>query len=116
MAKFIAIHPVDPPVPFPSEGFEAVARKCKAGVDLDAYWVRSWLQLNDKGEVIKVYCEWDGKDANESHWMHLFLSCHHLRVYFEWLRYWERITGRFLRQKALENFIRYLQCLLTTTA
>ncbi len=63
MAKFIAIHPVDPPVPFPSEGFEAVARKCKAGVDLDAYWVRSWLQLNDKGEVIKVYCEWDGKDA-----------------------------------------------------
>ena len=54
---------MDPPVPFPSKGFEAVARKCKAGVDLDAYWVRSWLQLNDKGEVIKVYCEWDGKDA-----------------------------------------------------
>ena len=63
MAKFIAIHPVDPPVPFPSKGLEAVARKCKAGVDLDAYWVRSWLQLNDKGEVIKVYCEWDGKDT-----------------------------------------------------
>jgi hypothetical protein len=30
MAKFLAVHPVDPPVPFPSEGFEAVARKCKS--------------------------------------------------------------------------------------
>ncbi len=24
---------------------------------------KSWLQLNDKGEIITVYCEWDGKDA-----------------------------------------------------
>jgi hypothetical protein len=63
MAKFIAIHPVDPPVPFPSEGFTGLAKKCKAGLNLDAYWVCSWLQLNDKGEVTKVYCEWDGKDA-----------------------------------------------------
>ena len=63
MAKFIAVHPVDPPAPFPSEGFEAVARKCKAGNRLDAYWVSSWLQLNDRGEIITVYCEWDGKDV-----------------------------------------------------
>ncbi len=37
MAKFLAVHPVDPPAPFPFDGLEAVARKCKAGNRLDAY-------------------------------------------------------------------------------
>ncbi len=63
MAKFIAVHPVEPPVPFPSKGFEAVAKRCKAGNRPDAYWVSSWLQLNDNGEIKTVCCEWDGKDA-----------------------------------------------------
>jgi hypothetical protein len=47
MAKFIAIHPVDPPAS--REAVPPLARKCKAGVGLNAYWVRSWLQLNEKG-------------------------------------------------------------------
>jgi hypothetical protein len=61
MPKFIAIHPVDPPAP--QDAVPPLAKKCKAGVSLDAYWVRSWLQLNEKGEVTKVFCQWDGKDA-----------------------------------------------------
>jgi hypothetical protein len=62
MPRFIAIHPVDPPASL--EAVVPIARKCKAGVSLDAYWVGSRLQLNDKGEVTKVFCEWDGKDAD----------------------------------------------------
>lgn len=59
--KFITIHPVDPPV---SRGaVVSIAKKCKAGVSLDAYWLSSLLQLNDEGEVTKLFCEWDGKDA-----------------------------------------------------
>lgn len=61
MPKFVAIHPVSPPVMPDAVG--PLAKKCKAGVSLDAYWVRSWLQLNEKGEVTKVFCEWDGKDV-----------------------------------------------------
>jgi hypothetical protein len=61
MAKFIAIHPVVPPAP--QEAALSLYKKCKAGVSLDAYWVGSWLQLNEKGEITKVFCEWDGKDA-----------------------------------------------------
>lgn len=36
MPKFIAIHPVDPPAPYTSDAVKSLARKCKAGVSLDA--------------------------------------------------------------------------------
>ncbi len=61
MPRFVAIHPVDPPASL--EDVTPIAKKCKAGVNLDAYWVSSWLQLNDKHEVTKVFCGWDGKDT-----------------------------------------------------
>ena len=60
MSKFVAVHPVDPPVKMEDVG--PVAKKAKAGLSTDAYWVKSWLQLNDSGEVTAIYCEWDGKD------------------------------------------------------
>lgn len=28
----------------------------------DAYWVQSWSQLNEKGKIVKIFCEWNGKD------------------------------------------------------
>ena len=62
MSKFIAIHPVDPPVS--KEDVVPIAKKAKNALSADAYWVKSWLKLNDKGEVSAVYCEWDGKDIN----------------------------------------------------
>jgi len=61
MAKYLAVHPVDPPVSMDAVG--PLAKKAKAGVSPDAYWVKSWCELNDNGEVTAVYCEWDGKDA-----------------------------------------------------
>ena len=61
MAKYIAIHPVDPPAIMDSVG--PLAKKAKAVVSTDAYWVKSWCKLNDSGEVTAIYCEWDGKDA-----------------------------------------------------
>ncbi len=61
MPKFLAIHPVDPPVS--KEDVVPLAKKCKAGLSTDSYWVKSWLKLTDDGKVSAVYCEWDGKDA-----------------------------------------------------
>jgi len=49
MSKFIAIHPVDPPAIMDSVG--PLAKKAKAEVSTDAYWVKSWCKLNDSGEV-----------------------------------------------------------------
>lgn len=62
MSKFIAIHPVDPPVS--KETVVPIAKKAKNAISADAYWVKSWLKLNERGEVSAVYCEWDGKDVN----------------------------------------------------
>ena len=61
MPKFIAIHPVDPPADM--EAVVPIAKRCKAGHNLDAYWVKSWLQLSN-GKVARVFCEWDAKDAD----------------------------------------------------
>lgn len=34
----------------------------KALCTVDAYWVSSWAQLNDEGKIVKILCEWNGKD------------------------------------------------------
>lgn len=62
MPRYIAIHPIDPPVN--GEEVSPIAKKCKANLSTDAYWVRSWLQLTDEGKVSKVFCEWDSSDAD----------------------------------------------------
>ncbi len=62
MPKFIAVHPLDQPVS--KENVVPVAKKCKSMLSTDAYWVKSWLELNDEGEVTVLYCEWDGKDVD----------------------------------------------------
>ncbi len=65
MPRYIAIHPVNPPVN--GEDVVPIAQKCKANLSTDAYWVRSWLQLTDDGKVSRVFCEWDSKDVNSIH-------------------------------------------------
>jgi len=27
------------------------------------YWIGSWIQLDDKGNVSRIICEWDAKDV-----------------------------------------------------
>ena len=62
MSKYLVIHPVEPAVS--KDDVVPIAKKAKNALTKDAYWVKSWLKLNDKGEVSAVYCEWDGKDAD----------------------------------------------------
>lgn len=62
MPKYLVIHPVDPPAN--TDDVVPIAKKAKNALNTDAYWVKSWLQLNDEGKVTSVFCEWDGKDAD----------------------------------------------------
>jgi len=57
MAKFWAVHPVGKELTL--EAATPIAQAVKASSTVDAYWVRSWY-AREEG---KLYCEWDGKDA-----------------------------------------------------
>ena len=47
MAKFLAIPTL--PVPVTPEEAALIGKAVKGNVTVDAYWVSSWAQLNDKG-------------------------------------------------------------------
>jgi hypothetical protein len=60
MAKFLVIHPVGKQdVAQFTEMATPFAKAVKANATLDAYWIKSWY-VPDEG---KLYCEFDGKDA-----------------------------------------------------
>ena len=59
--KFLVIHTL--PTPATPEEAAPFAKKTKANATVDAYWVRSWAQLNEQGKIVKIYCEWNAKDA-----------------------------------------------------
>lgn len=61
MPKFLAMHPIPTPVTIAEA--TPVAKAAKANSTLDAYWVRSWAQLNEEGKIVKIFCEWNAKDA-----------------------------------------------------
>jgi hypothetical protein len=61
MPKFLVVHTMPSPVPVAQA--EPVAKASKALSNTDAYWVGSWVQLDDKGDVSRIICEWDAKDA-----------------------------------------------------
>lgn len=57
MAKFLVVHPVGKDLTL--EAATPVGKAAKANSTVDAYWVKSWY-AREEG---KLYCEWDGKDA-----------------------------------------------------
>ena len=61
MGKFLAVHTL--PSPTTTEQAAPIAKAVKAGSSADAYWVGSWLQMNEQGKITKLFCEWDAKDA-----------------------------------------------------
>jgi len=61
MPKFMAVHTLKAPTTRDAIG--PTAKSVKAYHTPDAYWVKSWLQLNEEGKVTKIICEWDGKNA-----------------------------------------------------
>ena len=60
MPKFLAVHPL--PNPATIEEATPLGKKAKSLCTVDAYWVSSWSQLNDEGKIVKILCEWNGKD------------------------------------------------------
>jgi hypothetical protein len=61
MGKFLAVHTL--PMPTTLEEAAPIAKAVKANSGADAYWVGSWLQLNEQGKVTRLFCEWDAKDT-----------------------------------------------------
>lgn len=61
MPKFLAVHPM--PAPVTVEEATPLAKKVKANCTVDAYWVGSWLQMNEEGKVVKTLCEWSAANV-----------------------------------------------------
>lgn len=62
MAKFLAVHTMT--TPLTREEAMAVARNVKDNCAVDTHWVKSWVQLNDDGKIVKIYCEWSSKSMD----------------------------------------------------
>jgi hypothetical protein len=62
MPKFLAMHPI--PTPITLQEATPVAKAAKANSTLDAYWVRSWAQMNEEGKIVKIFCEWNAANAD----------------------------------------------------
>jgi hypothetical protein len=63
MPKFLAVHPM--PTPATIAEATPIAKMVKANSTVDAYWVRSWCQLNEEGKIVKLFCEWNAKKIEE---------------------------------------------------
>jgi len=61
MPKFLVVHTL--PAPATVEQATPFGKKAKAASTLDAYWVRSWSQLDEKGRIVKLLSEWNAVDA-----------------------------------------------------
>jgi len=60
MIKLLVIHSM--PSTIPIAKVKLVTNAAKFNSSPDAYWVGSSIQLNDKGQVSKITCEWEAKD------------------------------------------------------
>jgi len=62
LAKFLAIHTLLNPVTL--EEATVLGKKAKAKTTVDAYWVKSWAQLNNHRKIVRIFCEWNAKDID----------------------------------------------------
>jgi len=69
MPKFLAVHSFPPTT---IEDGTQMAKQVKAiNTNINAYWVGSWLQLNEEGKIqlneegkiVKIFCEWNAVSA-----------------------------------------------------
>ena len=72
--KFIAVHPLESPIT--KDQITEAASACRAENNNDAYWIDSWTQLNDKGEITVLYCQYDAKDASRETDLQLHIGLH----------------------------------------
>lgn len=61
--KFLAVHTLL--TPLTREEALAIAKRVKDNCTVDTRWIRSWVQLNDEEKIVKIYCEWSGKAADD---------------------------------------------------
>jgi len=61
MPKFLVVHTMS--VPASIEEATPLGKKAKAFSTVDAYWVKTWIQLNDEGKAVKTICEWNAVDV-----------------------------------------------------
>jgi hypothetical protein len=61
LPKFLAVHPLT--TPLTAEEAAPIAKKVCANCTLDAYWLGSWVQLNADGNIVKIFCRWNGINA-----------------------------------------------------
>ena len=50
------------PSPTTVEQATPLVKKLLANEGHDAYWVGSWMETNEEGKVLKIFCEWNAKD------------------------------------------------------
>lgn len=61
MHKYMAVHTM--PKPTTVEEVTPLVLKLLANEKgEEAYWVGAWAQTDDKGNAVKIYCEWNAKD------------------------------------------------------
>ena len=60
MPKFVAVQPL--PAPATVEEATPIAKIAKAESTVDAYWVGAWCQLDEKGKIVKIFCEWNASN------------------------------------------------------
>ncbi|MCD6465251.1 hypothetical protein J7L27_02660 [Candidatus Bathyarchaeota archaeon] len=65
MAKFLAVHTL--PTPLTPQEAAAFGKKTRENVTVDAYWIKSWAQLNDEGKIVRIFCEWNGTTMEDVH-------------------------------------------------
>ncbi|MEM3642222.1 MAG: hypothetical protein QXH37_09910 [Candidatus Bathyarchaeia archaeon] len=63
MAKFLAVHVLSTPIAVADA--TPIGKLAKANSTIDAYWVRSWAQLNEEGKIVKLLCEWNAANIEE---------------------------------------------------
>ena len=61
MPKFLVIHKL--PAPATIEEATPLGKKAKKFSTVDAYWVKTYIQLNEEGKAVATYCEWNASDA-----------------------------------------------------
>jgi hypothetical protein len=62
MPKFLVVHPL-PTSTTIEEAFIPAGKNAKAYSNADAYWVRSWCPLDEKGKVFRILSEWNAVNA-----------------------------------------------------
>ena len=61
MSNFLAIHTLPKPVTIDEAA--SLGRQIYSHTTADVRWVKSWVQLNEEGNVARIFCMWEAPSA-----------------------------------------------------